>query len=160
MIARHEFTIVRTAAVSGVEEARARHMEMAAALKESGYSVYDNSLSASGFGGTPLPSEFLERVAVLIGRADLEQRARWWCNLNGWKWPAEWPTLPHDVIPREQYTDLVHALGDDAYTRAKALWRERVDTKQSASGDDELATVSWPRWASIEGPPVSGLGRL
>ncbi len=85
-----------------------------------------------------------------IAEASPEQRGRWWCAMNCWKWPfAEMPVPAADlVIPRAQFEVILAALGsrggDAAATR---IWRERIARHEDCAGPASsiLANVRYER---------------
>lgn len=69
------------------------------------------------------------RVMRLVREASAHQRGAWWCNLNGWRWPVEWPSPRRHplTIPREQYRRLMDGCEKDGgSSEAARIWSDRI----------------------------------
>lgn len=94
-----------------------------------------------------IPADTMKRVLKMIADATPHQRGLWWCEVNGWCWPREWPKPKKGVadVPREQFETIFSALarnGGDA--RAKKIWSDRIDRgEQASTGGRLLATFRY-----------------
>lgn len=84
-----------------------------------------------------LPQDVMDALLLRISTASVEERARWWCAMNCWKWPFPEMPVPSQalVLSEAQYWTIFRALGDGGgFDAAGVIWRDRIDRMEACAG--------------------------